>query len=375
MVGLAPMPTPPPGSLDEHTLFAALSEAAPDGVVIVDADGLVVYANDQAEALFGYPADKLVGQPIELLVPDRVQRAHVAMRNGYVRNPDTRPMGTGRDLQARRHDGRTVPVDVSLSSIDTEDGRMVVAFVRDASEWRRRHQQAAATIEISNALLEGRRVEDVLTLTAEHARTVVGGDAAWIVTPVGADLVVRAAAGPQSHKLIGLAVPASASLAGAVMASAVPLVVDSVSDDSRVAAAFRELGYGPSMYIPLVASERRFGAMIVARMKDEPLFSEADLATARLFAGSAAVALAFGETRQELEQRRVSAEQERIGSELLGRVIHELYAVGLTLQTTVGLVGADAAGRLEESVTRLDDLIKTIRSVVFDGPDEPDEPG
>lgn len=361
----------PPGSLDEHTLFAALSEAAPDGVVIVDADGVIVYANDQAEALFGYPADELLGQPIELLVPERVGRAHVAMREGYVRNPETRPMGTGRDLQARRRDGRTFPVDVSLSSIDTEDGRMVVAFVRDASEWRRRHQQAAATTEISNALLEGRSVEDVLTLTAEHARTVVGGDAAWIVTPTAnATLMVRAAAGPATHKLIGMEVPADASMSGAVMASATAVVVDSAAHDPRVADAVRELGYGPSMYIPLVASERRFGAMIVARDQDEPLFSDADVATARLFAGSAAVALAFGEARQELEQRKVSAEQERIGTELLGRVIHELYAVGLTLQTTVGLVGSEARGRLEESITRLDDVIKTIRSVVFDVTEE-----
>lgn len=361
------MSTQPPGSLDEHTLFAALTEAAPDGVVIVDAGGVIVYANEQAEVLFGYSADELVGERVELLVPQRISRAHVAMRDGYLRNPETRPMGTGRDLQATRRDGRTVPVDVSLSSIDTDDGRMVVAFVRDASEWRRRHQQAAATAEISNALLEGRNVEDVLSLVAEHARTVVGGDAAWIVTPTEKDtLVVRAAAGPETHDLIGMEVPANASMSGAVMASATALVIDSAADDPRVAASVRDLGYGPSMYIPLVAAERRFGAMIVARHQDEPLFSDADIATARLFAGSAAVALAFGETRQELEQRKVSAEQERIGSELLGRVIHELYAVGLTLQTTVGLVGADAAERLDDSITRLDNVIKTIRSVVFD---------
>jgi PAS domain S-box-containing protein len=366
-VGLPTMSNQPPGSLDESTLFAALSEAAPDGVVIVDAGGVIVYANDQAEALFGYPADELVGRVIEVLVPERIHRAHMAMRDSYVRHPETRPMGTGRDLQARRRDGRTFPVDVSLSSIDTEDGRMVVAFVRDASEWRRRHRQAAATTEISNALLEGRSVEEVLTLTADHARTVVGGDASWIVTPtVHNTLVVRAAAGSDTHKLIGIEVPADASMSGAVMASAAAVVVDSAAHDPRVAEAVRGLGYGPSMYIPLVAAERRFGALIVARNQDEALFSDADVATAHLFAGAAAVALAFGEARQELEQQKVSAEQERIGTELLGRVIHELYAVGLTLQTTVGLVGNEAAGRLEESITRLDDVIKTIRSVVFD---------
>ena len=358
-----------PGSLDEHTLFAALSQAAPDGVVIVDEDGVIVYANNQAEVLFGYTVGELVGKHVELLVPERIARAHVAMRAGYVRDPETRPMGTGRDLQARRKDGRTFPVDVSLAAVDTDGGRFVTAFVRDASEWRRRHQQAAATTEISNALLEGRGVEDVLTLTAEHARAVAGGDAAWIVTPVAEHretLVVRAAAGRDTDRLLGIEVPVGASMSGEVMQNAVPVLVDSAADDPRVAVAVRHLGYGPAMYIPLVAAERRFGALIVAREAERPLFSDSDVSTAQLFAGSAAVALAFGETRQELEQRKVSAEQERIGRELLSRVIHEMYAVGLTLQTTVGLVGGDAATRLEQSITRLDALIKTVRSVVFD---------
>lgn len=352
-------------AIDEETLVAALSQAAPDAVVIVDDQGGIVYANQQAELLFGYSADELLGEAIEVLVPDRVKRAHVGMRDGYVRHPETRPMGTGRDLHARRKDGRTFPVDVSLAAIDSNGRRYVTAFVRDATDWRRRHKQAAATAELSNALLEGRDVVEVLTLAAEHARAVVGADQAWVVAPKGDVLVVRAGAGTVARELVGTTVPLNASVSGMVLETAAPIIVDSATDDPRVAESVRALGFGPALFVPLVAGERRFGAMVVARRQDEPMFSDGDVATARLFAGSAAIALAFGETRTELEHQRFVAEQERIGRELLNRVVHDLYAVGLSLQSGVGLATPQVAARLDDAVTRLDGVIRELRAVVF----------
>jgi len=115
-----------------------LIESAPDAMVVVDSDGLIQFANLQAEALFGYPRKELLGKPVELLVPERFHRVHSSHRASYVANPDTRPMGAGLALSARRKDGSEFPVDISLSALKPKEGGLLVsAAVRDITERRR----------------------------------------------------------------------------------------------------------------------------------------------------------------------------------------------------------------------------------------------
>ena len=106
----------------EDDRFAGLLEAAPDAMVCVDADGRIALVNAQTERLFGYGRDELVGQPVEILVPDAVRDAHPGYRAGYVTDPQPRPMGAGMELAGRRRDGTTFPAEISLSAIDTEGG-------------------------------------------------------------------------------------------------------------------------------------------------------------------------------------------------------------------------------------------------------------
>jgi len=114
--------------------FRGLLEAAPDAIVGVTADGLITLVNAQAERLFGYPRDELLGQKIEILVPERVRHLHPARRAGYFAQPQPRPMGAGMHLAARRRDGSEFPCEISLSALDTEDGVVVSAAVRDVTE-------------------------------------------------------------------------------------------------------------------------------------------------------------------------------------------------------------------------------------------------
>jgi len=125
--------------------FANLLEAAPDAMVGVDQTGVIQFVNRQTESLFGYSRDELVGQPIETLVPEPFRQAHRNHRGGYIADPRTRAMGVGRELSGRRKDGTEFPVDISLSSIETEDGLLVTAAVRDitrrkSDEARLKHQ-------------------------------------------------------------------------------------------------------------------------------------------------------------------------------------------------------------------------------------------
>jgi len=115
-------------------LFQALFDAAPDAIVAVDAGGRIALVNEQAEVLFGYDRDDLVGEPIELLVPDHAKDIHPERRAAYLEDPRPRPMGAGAELAGRRKDGTEFPAEISLSALDTEDGRIVSAAVRDATE-------------------------------------------------------------------------------------------------------------------------------------------------------------------------------------------------------------------------------------------------
>ncbi|MGQ0630506.1 MAG: PAS domain S-box protein [Sporichthyaceae bacterium] len=119
-----------------ETRFKGLLEAAPDALLGIDTRGLIQLVNTQAEQLFGYPRGELLGQPIETLVPDGARSAHPAHRARYFSNPQVRPMGAGADLSGRRKDGSEFPAEISLSSIETEEGLLVTAAVRDVSERR-----------------------------------------------------------------------------------------------------------------------------------------------------------------------------------------------------------------------------------------------
>jgi PAS domain S-box-containing protein len=113
-----------------------LLEAAPDAMVVIDNGGTIRIVNHASERLFGYAREELIGQNVELLVPDAIAGRHVAHRDGYMAQPTTRSMGSGRDLLGRRKDGSLVPVEISLSPLETPDGLLVVAAVRDISDRR-----------------------------------------------------------------------------------------------------------------------------------------------------------------------------------------------------------------------------------------------
>lgn len=120
----------------DGVLFQALVDLAPDGIILVHPSGRIVFVNGQAERLFGYSADEVVGQTIEYLVPERFRDVHLRHQESYHSNPVTRPMGSGLELCARRRDGTELPVEISLSAIPTEDGTYVTAIVRDMTERR-----------------------------------------------------------------------------------------------------------------------------------------------------------------------------------------------------------------------------------------------
>ena len=121
----------------EGAEFRAVFEGAPDAFLIVDREGVIVAANDEAERLFGYAGTDLVGESVERLVPEASRDRHVGLRSAFSDDPVKRPMGMGRELFARRADGGLVPVEIGLSPVKTEHGLYILAVIHDITERRR----------------------------------------------------------------------------------------------------------------------------------------------------------------------------------------------------------------------------------------------
>jgi len=140
-------------------MFQAMLDAAPDAMVGVREDGIIVMANIQTEAVFGYAHPELLGRSVELLVPESARDVHPSHREAYFREPRTRPMGIGLALTGRKADGTEFPAEISLSSIETEDGTVAIAAIRDVTDRRR------AAVETQEARAEADRAAAALRVT------------------------------------------------------------------------------------------------------------------------------------------------------------------------------------------------------------------
>jgi PAS domain S-box-containing protein len=116
--------------------FHLAVQAAPNGMVVANAEGEIVLVNSYTEKLFGYSRDELIGKPIELLVPERFRVSHEKDRYGFLREPQARSMGAGRDLYGRRKDGTEFPVEIGLNPIQTDREMLVLGSILDISERR-----------------------------------------------------------------------------------------------------------------------------------------------------------------------------------------------------------------------------------------------
>jgi len=132
-----PAPQVSAKTMAEAIFSTDLLETLPDATVIVDRDGIIVQVNSQTQELFGYTRSELIGQKIEMLVPERYRRQHHHHRQGYAHTPKTRRMGADLDLRGRRHNGSEFPVEISLSPVSTEKGTFVLSAIRDMSERKR----------------------------------------------------------------------------------------------------------------------------------------------------------------------------------------------------------------------------------------------
>ena len=148
--------------LPEETFRLAV-EAAPNAMIMVDREGTIRLVNTQAERLFDYPRAALLGQPIELLLPERFRAGHPQERDAFFATPTSRPMGAGRDLFGRRQDGTEVSIEIGLNPLETAEGTFVLASIIDITE-RQRAEAALRSSEIRKTAVLDAALDCIITI-------------------------------------------------------------------------------------------------------------------------------------------------------------------------------------------------------------------
>lgn len=148
-------------------------ESAPDALVMISENGGIVFVNSQTETLFGYKSEELLGQTIEILLPERYRGKHVSQRNDYFSKPRVRPMGAGLELFGRHKDGREIPIEISLSPLKTASGSVVTAAIRDISDRKRAQEELRKAREVAEAA--SRSKSEFLANMSHEIRTPLAG--------------------------------------------------------------------------------------------------------------------------------------------------------------------------------------------------------
>ncbi len=265
------------------------------------------------------------------------------------------------------------------SEFDEEDEAVLVALAAAAGvaienarlydEARRQQRWLSASAEVTRSLLSGANVSDALELITTRALEMSGADLVALALPNAdrSQLRYEHAAGAGAAQSLGVTVPTRGSASGDVLRTGELLQVDNFSDDDRVADVARtKMNLGPALLVPLGATGNVRGVLTAGRRPGAMPLAPAAADMLVTFASQAGIALELAEHRRQAERVAVFEDRDRIARDLHDLVIQRLYATGMSLQGTVGLIGApEAARRVSVAVDALDETIREIRSSIF----------
>lgn len=372
-------------------LFRGLLEFAPDAIVVVDGVGGIRLINSQAEKMFGYDRGELVGKPIEILLPDRFGAAHSGHRGRYMAEPRTRPMGAGLDLAARHRDGTEIPVEISLSPLETADGLLVTSVIRDVSERKRaerereaRARQQSIVVELGRRALLGTDLAMVMSEVVDQVGRMFAADYASVLTLTPDKGAFRLEAGyGWAQGCVGEAVleAGAASHAGYAILSDSPLNAPDLGSESRFPPVplLVERGVASVAAVSLYVQNQAYGVLEVETTRARN-FTQDDMnflqATANVL--SAAIERGRGE-RLQRERDFLRAEQMSAVGQVAAGVAHELRNPLTSIKGLIQVnrkeaeaqgVGAEDFRIIEEEIRRMERTLQAFLD--FARPPEPE---
>jgi PAS domain S-box-containing protein len=306
--------------------FDEALDAVPDSVLVVSADGRILFSNRQAESLFGYSRNELTTTSIETLVPERYRYTHPRHRGDYSSAPRVRPMGVGLDLYAQRKDGTELPVEISLSPATYGGAPAVIASVRDVSVRRqleedrtRALKQVQAIQVVSDTALASLAMNELVPQLLERVRIALEADTSVILLldESGERLDERWALGLEEEPGTHVTVPLGAGFAGRVAAERRAIAVDDIEQIETVNPVLLRGGIRSLLGVPLVLENRVLGVLHVGSKRLRH-FSSEDTQLLQLVAGRTALALDRARLYEE------SRNAVRMRNEFLSAISHDL---------------------------------------------------
>ncbi len=361
-----------------------LLEATPAAIVAVNALGEIIFVNAKVEEMFGYGRDELLGQPVEILMPERFHADHEHHRLDYGLSPRVRPMGAGSDLIARRKNGSEFPVEAGLSHLTVDGELLIFALITDISKRKqteemlerrvaertreidRRQRVSDSLRDIISLLNSNRPLQEVLDLIVLQARRMLEAEATAIYRLQGDQetTTILASYGLPGN-YIGDHLPDKELLNRALAVEGGNGVVqwagiggDQPAVATHATEAIDEL-YGAQLVIPLALKEEIYGGLIFYYREPRPLsFQELELAV--LFGEQTKLAIENARLRAQSEQLAVAAERSRIARDLHDSVTQTLFSASLIAEVLPRIWDKDRA----ESKRRLNELRQLTRGAL-----------
>ncbi len=341
--------------------FHAAFESAPTAMVMVDSAGSIILVNDLTEKLFGYARQELLGQGVEVLVPERFRGEHPRLRSQFFASPEARRMGAGRDLFGLRKDGSEFPVEIGLNPIETEGGLFVLSAIVDITERKRmeeallrQHKWDEALTTIGQAITSLLPLEEILTRGLEGILRASGATLGLVrlAEPKTRDLVTVAHRGvAQEYLALAERIPWGTEPVGAVAATGQPRLIGRPQEFPRFSHLSLLDGWAESLAcLPLQAGDRILGTLVLGHPQAE-FFSPADLQAFH----PAASMLAGAVRAEELRAAILKEAEERalLFRELDHRVRNNLAALISLLHLGAEGTEGTTAERLREMADRV----------------------
>ena len=372
---------------DNRKSFELLFEAAPLAMVITDQTGQIVFVNARLEEMFGYDRDELRGQKIELLIPRRFRGVHTKHRRNYVAEPRLRPMGSGLNLTGQRKDSTQFPVEVGLSSIESQDRVFIISSVTDLTlrkytedlleqrvterirEIERRRKVADGLRDILKILNSNRSSDEILNYIVVQACRLLHADACAIyrLKSDTGPLFIQASAGLSDDYVaranidIGKGDIGQAVLNRQVVSTS--NVTDLLTQDSPEAQSRRQallaLGYHAVLAAPLTVKNDVYGGLTLYYTEPHH-FSAEETELAVTFADQAALAIENARLRTQVERAAVAAERSRLARDLHDSVTQTLFSASLIAEVLPKLTQRNP----DEAVRRLEELRQLTRGAL-----------
>lgn len=366
---------------NQQSILTAILDIANEAIISIDESQRIILFNKGAEKIFGYSTDEALGQPLDILLPERLAARHQQHIQQFTHAAVmTRLMGERQEeIYGRRKSGQEFPAEASISKIEQDGTRIFTVILRDVTNRRQIEHEREKLITELKALNEGARaitaelsVEQVLQTITQAAKTLMKVKYVALGLHDGQGRLSRfitAGIDPAVHAKIG-PLPAGRGLLGLILHRGQSLIVNDITSHLS-AVGFPE--HHPVMSrllgVPVFSKGTLVGALYLTDKEDGSDFTETDQQLVEMLALHAAIAIENARLYEQTERLAILEERERFARDLHDGIIQSIYAVGLALdQARLDISPANQAAlsQIDVSLKNLAGVIQDIRNYIFD---------